>query len=87
MNKVEKKYKTPFIDNLYLYIYDIYNIFDNKVIDPSISYNNVQLINGNYSLYNLYINITNNNHSKIIQNNKINSIYFNMKLNINNNEL
>jgi hypothetical protein len=56
------------------------DMFNNLIIEnsnESILYNNVNLINGNYSMYNLYVNI-----SKYIKlKKKIYSIYFRIKLN------
>lgn len=62
------KNKLPYID-----------ILNNFVVENSneyVLYNNINIIDGNYSMYNLYLNISNNIHLK----KKIYTIYFGLKI-------
>jgi len=68
--KFEKKDKTPFMNKIDLYIYDMYNIINHKSIYSPLSFNNINFVNGNYSLYSFNIDID-----------KKNSLYFRIKLN------
>jgi len=78
--KFEKKDKTPFVNTVDLYIYDMYNVLDNS------KFKNVIFVNGKYVLYNFHLNITNNNYPMFIKKNKIknriDSIYIMMILNL-----
>ena len=85
--KFDKKDKTPFVNTVDLYIYDIYNVFSFDHISPENSkesvfdntkFKNVIFLNGKYVLYNFYLNITNNNYPRFISKN---SMYIVMMLN------
>jgi len=62
--KFEKKDKTPFVNTIDFYIYDMYNVFDNS------KFKNVIFVNGNYALYNFHLNISDNNYPRFISKNK-----------------
>ena len=52
--KIEKKDKTSFSNEIDLYVYDMYNIFDNS------KFKNKIFIDEKYVLYNFHLNVTKN---------------------------